>query len=96
MASTVNNFSLLASGGDSASKSSKKKKPQSASTSDTLHVHATTNGSIPSGKQQEATRTTVIEAMATLEAVARVARSIVDKTKLWREWSKQVRDAMGC
>lgn len=93
MASTVNNFSLLAaSGGDSASKnSSKKKKPQSASTSDIHHIHVTANGSIPSAvKQQEATRTTVIEGKATLEAVARAARSIQDKASLWREWSKLV------
>ena len=95
MASTVNNFSLLAAGGDSASKnSSKKKKPQSASTSEVHHVNASSNGSAASVKQGEATqRTTVIEAMATLESLARSTRSIADKSKLWREWTKQVRAA---
>jgi hypothetical protein len=94
MANVNNAFAALLGAGEapSAGKAKKKSKAKQAEQNgshavDVLApVPATTNGHAATPSVVE-----VSEAIAILERAAREARSIAEKSKLWKEWGRQVR-----
>ena len=95
MANVANAFSALLGAGESAATSSKKKnkskaKQNAAGQSNDVSITATSSAASTHAAPQHASVVDASEATAILERAAREARTITDKSKLWKEWSRQV------
>jgi hypothetical protein len=97
MASTANAFDLLT-GAEAALSSSKRKKKSTAQAGAQAGANTKpTAGSsaVPSSSGAFTAPSSGVvdvgEAVAILERAAREAKTIADKCKLWKDWSKQVR-----
>jgi hypothetical protein len=92
MASTANAFDLL-SGAEAALNSSKKKKKSTGANSGANPKAAGAGSGSSDAAQFTAPSSGVVdigEALAILERAAREAKTIADKCKLWKDWTKQV------
>lgn len=96
MANVNNAFAALLGAGEAISTSSKKKNKSKAKAAPEQNgTHAAplpTSAPVAASNGHAATHSVVdvSEAIPILERAAREARSIADKNKLWKEWSKQV------
>lgn len=95
MANVANAFSALLGAGEAAASSSKKKnkskaKQNAAGPSSDVNITATSSAASAHATPQHASVVDASEATAILERAAREARTITDKSKLWKEWARQV------
>ena len=96
MANVNNAFAALLGAGEapSAGKAKKKNKAKQAEQNGSHAVDVL--ASVPATSNGHAATPSVVdvsEAIAILERAAREARSIAEKSKLWKEWGRQVRSA---
>lgn len=92
MANVNNAFAALI-GAESQLSSSKKKKNKAKQTVDQSATLQSVSAPVALNGHAAPAHTSVdvSEATAILERAAREARTIVDKSRLWKEWTKQVR-----